>query len=167
MKDYYELSPPVSSDWNQANEMIKLSNPQKTDVLLDAGCFDGVVLEAACNYDIQKIIGIEANEKALIKCRERMRSLGIQDRVEILDMDLMKVDLTRFDPRSTIVTAYFTQGGLSLLRGMLSGLEAGSRVITNSREMPGWKPYAKFSDYSGTLYAYKIGLAQLKKFHVV
>ena len=137
-----DLSPPSSTNYWTAHKMIRATKPRKGDVLLDSGSGEGDVLFVAAEpqYGFQNIWGIECRGYLVEKSRKEAESRGLGKIIKILHKDILAVGFSDLKPKPTIVTLNFTGGGLGALRPKLEEeLELGTRVVSFSREVPGWR----------------------------
>jgi len=129
---HYIPTPPAVVD-----EMLRLAQIEKGDVLYDLGSGDGrIVIAAARDYGIRGV-GIEIDDALLERSRENAREAGVSHLVEFRKQDLFETDLTEVD-----VLAIYLGSTLNLrLRPrILEQMEPGSRVVSQSFAMGGWIP---------------------------
>ena len=164
MRIKYEniLSPYGPTDYWTARKMTDLAKPRKVDVLADLGSGEGDIIFVAAEprYKFAKVFGIEYDDGMIERTRNELKTLGLENKVEIIDNDIFNVDLSELNPRPTIFTLSFTWGGLMRLKPKLEKeLEPRTRIVTNSRELTGWKtsrpPYTTWN--GNTIFVYEIG----------
>ncbi len=129
---HYIPTPPAVVD-----EMLRLAQIEKGDVLYDLGSGDGrIVIAAARDYGITGV-GIEIDDALLERSRKNAREAGVSHLVEFRNQDLFETDLTEVD-----VLAIYLGSTLNLrLRPrILEQMEPGSRVVSQSFAMGGWIP---------------------------
>jgi precorrin-6B methylase 2 len=170
------LAPFAPTDSIVAWFMLMLAEPQKDGVLLDIGCGEGAIIREAAKsiYSFKKIFGVEYDDDRFKKVIHNVKDLGLEDKVEIIHDDALKIDFSKIDP--DVVTMYLTPLGVSKLKPKLeSELKRDSIVISNSYEVEGWKPSnaitvtLKYSTRHGhdfyrenDIYVYKIGETRKK-----
>ncbi len=127
--------------------IMRVARVQPGDVFYDLGCGDGrVVIEAAKRG--AKGVCVEIRGDLLEEARRRAREEDVEDRIEFIQGDFMKVDLSG----ATVVYMYLLTRVNSLLRPKLEReLPLGARVVTLDFEIPGWKPIHVERHYTGSL----------------
>jgi len=152
------LAPYVPSPPPVVERMLALADVSKQDTVYDLGSGDGrIVIKAAQQFGA-KAVGIEIDEKLVGKARKRIAELKLDDRVHILQKDLMEVDLSP----ASVVTLYLLWTSNKKIRPNLEkSLQAGSRVVSHDFLIEGWKPI-KTEKLTGqgrthTIYLYEIG----------
>jgi hypothetical protein len=142
---------------NAVQEMLRLANIKKEDVLYDLGSGDGrIPITAAQLYGI-RAVGIEINPRIIWVAEERARGLGVTDRVRFINADMFTADIRE----ATIVTLYLSRKLNLLLRPkLLRELRPGTRIISHDFDMGDWKPEQKVRVpwYRGyrTIYAWTV-----------
>lgn len=117
--------------------MLELAAIKPGEKLYDLGCGDGrVLISAAQNYNA-KAIGVEIDDKLVEKAAQRVARLGLQDRIRIIQGDLMKTDLSDAD---VVVIYLLTMSNEELRPRLEKYLKPGARVLSYSYPVPGWKP---------------------------
>jgi predicted RNA methylase len=75
-------------------KLLRLANARSGDVFYDLGCGTGqLCVVAVMEFGVKKAVGIELHRGRAVKAAERVRKLGIADRVEIWNEDYMESDL--------------------------------------------------------------------------
>jgi predicted RNA methylase len=115
------------------------------------------VITAAQHFGV-RAVGVELMPDLVRKARERIVSLGLADRVSIVEGSALRVDLSPAD----IVTMWFLTNSNDRLRPNLEKqLKIGARVISNEFPVRGWKPtdvvHVKDGKMEHTIFVYQIG----------
>ncbi len=142
--------------------IMRVARVQPGDVFYDLGCGDGrVVIEAAKRG--ARGVCVEIREDLIEEAKRRAREEGVEDRIEFVHDDFMRVDLGR----ATVVYMYLLTRVNSMLRPKLEKeLQLGARVVTLDFEIPGWKPIHVERHYTGslerTIYLYVKGVSDAR-----
>lgn len=152
------LAPYVVTPRDVVEEMLKLAEVRKDDVVYDLGSGDGrIVISAARNYGARGI-GFELDPDLVRRARDDARRTGVEGLVEFFVQDIMTVDLAP----ATVVTIYLSRdANLKLRSRLLSMLRPGSRVVSHNFDMGDWRPvrFLRFRDDAGgehTLFLWRI-----------
>ena len=149
-------------------QMLALAGVSGGDVVYDLGCGDGrVLISAVKDFAAKRAVGYELRQDLCEISRRLVRQLDLQDRIEIINGDLLKADLSG----ASVVTLYLTGEANRMLSQRLErGLRPGSRVVTYLFPVSGWLP-AKEVDlenlcftegkFIGKLYLYVMPQASL------
>ncbi len=118
-------------------EMLRLANVGKDDVVYDLGCGDGrIVITAAKKYGARGV-GIDIDPERIKESNENARQAGVTDRVKFLQQDLFTTDFRE----ATVVTLYLLPAlNLKLRPKLLSELKPGTRIVSHAFDMGDWKP---------------------------
>jgi SAM-dependent methyltransferase len=117
-------------------EMLRLANVGKNDVIYDLGCGDGrIVITAAKKYGARGI-GIDIDPERIKESNENARQAGVADRVKFLQQDLFQTDFSE----ATVVTLYLLPALNLKLRPKLLELKPGTRIVSHAFDMGDWKP---------------------------
>jgi SAM-dependent methyltransferase len=161
-RDPASLAPFVASPDMIAEEMLRLANVGKDDVVYDLGSGDGrIVLAAARRYGARGV-GFELDADLVRRSTESARRAGVADRVEFRQQDVLTVDVSP----ATVVTIYLSrEANLKLRPALQSQLRPGARVVSHDFDMGDWQPDAtrNLLDESGrprTLYLWRIAARQ-------
>jgi hypothetical protein len=119
------------------DEMLRMAQIKKGDVLYDLGSGDGrIPIAAAKQYGI-RAVGIEIDPKLVTEAHEIAREAGVAELVRFRNEDMFRVDVSE----ATIVTLYLSEKLNVLLRPKLLGeLRPGSRILSHDFRMGDWKP---------------------------
>lgn len=128
----YYPTPPETVD-----EMLRMANIKKGDVLYDLGSGDGrIPIAAAKQYGI-RAVGIEIDPKLVTEAEENAKKEGVSELVRIRNEDMFRIDVRE----ATIVTLYLSEKLNVLMRPkLLSELRPGSRILSHDFRMGDWKP---------------------------
>ena len=162
-RDEASLAPYVASPEMIVEEMLRLADVGKEDVVYDLGSGDGrIVIMAASMYGARGI-GFELDGDLVHQSTENARRAGVSHLVEFRQQDVLTVDLSP----ATVVTIYLSQAAnLKLRPAIQSALRLGARVVSHDFDMGNWRPEAvrQLLDESGmvrTLYLWRITGRQL------
>ena len=157
-RDEASLAPYVASPEMIVEEMLRLADVGKEDVVYDLGSGDGrIVIMAASMYGARGI-GFELDGDLVHQSTENARRAGVSHLVEFRQQDVLTVDLSP----ATVVTIYLGQeANLKLRPAIQSELCPGARVVSHDFDMGDWRPEAvrQLLDESGmvrTLYLWRI-----------
>ena len=132
-----KLAPSVATPMEVVERMLSLAGVQRDDVVYDLGSGDGrIVITAAKKYGA-RAVGFEIDPRLVKESRNNVRRAGVQDLVEIRQLDILQADLSG----ATVVTLYLFPEANRLLRPRLwSQLKVGARVVSNYFDMDEWVP---------------------------
>lgn len=118
------------------DRMLELAEVKKDDLVYDLGCGDGrIVVTAAKKYGA-KAVGYDIDPQRVKEANENVRKNDVEDRVEIKQEDIFKLDLSDAD----VVTLYLLPALNVRLIPQLEKLKPGSRIVSHSFDMKGVKP---------------------------
>lgn len=129
--------PYVPTTEKAVQEMLKLADVKKTDVVYDLGCGDGrIVIAAAKTYGAHGV-GIDINPVRIQEARENAKKAGVENLVRFEENDLFEADFHE----ATVVTLFLLPNiNLKLKPRLLEQLKPGTRVVSNTFDMGDWKP---------------------------
>jgi SAM-dependent methyltransferase len=118
-------------------EMLRLANVGKDDVVYDLGCGDGrIVITAAKKYGARGV-GVDIDPQRIKESNENARLAGVTDRVKFLQQDLFEMDFRE----ATVVTLYLLQRlNVQLRPKLLRELKPGTRIVSHAFDMGDWVP---------------------------
>lgn len=130
--------PYVPTPQNVVDEMLKLANVTKDDVVYDLGCGDGrLVITAVQKFGAKRGFGVDIDPERIAESNANAKAAGVTDRVSFAVQDLFQTDLKE----ATVVTLYLLpEVNLRLRPKLLSDLRPGSRVVSHSFTMGDWEP---------------------------
>ena len=154
------LAPFVPSPVPVVQRMLQLAELKPDEVLFDLGAGDGRSVIMAAKAFSARAVGIELREDLAKKALSTIHENGLDNRVTIVNGDMLSVNLTPAD----VVFLYLTTSANEKIRPKLDAeLKTGVRVVSHDYEILGWKP-EKVESFcenpslgypSHTLYLYK------------
>ncbi len=135
-KNPNNLGPDMPTPQPVVEMMLKAAKIKPGDVVYDLGCGDGrIVITAAQEYDA-KGVGVEMSRDIFDKTEARVKSLGLQDKVQVIHGNALHVDLSPAD----VVTLYLLTSSNERLKPSLAKLHPGARVVSHDFQIRGWVP---------------------------
>jgi SAM-dependent methyltransferase len=127
----------VPTPENVVDEMLRLPNVTKDDVIYDLGCGDGRLVITAAKRFGARGVGIDIDPQRISESRDNARQAGVTDRVVFLEQDLFEADIRQ----ATIVTLYLLPKlNVQLRPKLLRDLQPGTRVVSHDFDMAEWQP---------------------------
>ncbi len=131
------LAPYVPSPQTVVERMLEVADLKAGETVYDLGCGDGRILFTAAREFRAKAVGVELSDPLVKQGREQARRLGLENRVTIVEGDLLRVDLRPAD----VVTVYLLTEANDQLRPLFErSLRPGARVVSHDFKIRGWKP---------------------------
>jgi ribosomal protein L11 methylase PrmA len=134
-------------------DMLRLANVQKGDVLYDLGSGDGrIAITAARKYGI-KATGIDIDPERIREANENAKKAGVTDRVQFRQENLFTADFRD----ATVITLYLLPDLNVKLRPKLwNELKPGTRIVSHQFEMGAWKPEKRLESNGRTIYFWTV-----------
>ena len=128
----YYSTPPET-----VNEMLRMAQIKKGDVLYDLGSGDGrIPIAAAQQYGV-RAVGIEIDPKLIIEAEENARIANVSTLVTFRNDDMFRTSLRE----ATVVTLYLSEKLNVMLRPkLLRELRPGTRIVSHDFRMGSWQP---------------------------
>jgi SAM-dependent methyltransferase len=130
---YYPTPAPVGE------EMCKMANVGKNDVVYDIGCGDGrLVIIAVKQFGAKKGVGIDIDPALVKLCNENAKKAGVSDKVQFRNEDALKIkDLSD----ATVVLLYVGEDfGKALEPVLRMTLKPGARIVSHRFPLGDWEP---------------------------
>jgi SAM-dependent methyltransferase len=129
---HYVPTPPEVVD-----EMLKMANVHKGDIVYDLGSGDGrIVIAAAQKYGVRGV-GIDIDPERIKEAEENARKAGVTHLVRFRNEDLFEADFRE----ATVVTLYLLDHLNERLRPkLLRDLKPGTRIVSHAFRMGDWEP---------------------------
>ncbi|MCD6041443.1 MAG: putative methylase family [Burkholderiales bacterium] len=135
------------------DDMLRLANVKKGDVLYDLGSGDGrIAIAAAKRYGV-RAVGIDIDPERIREARENARKAGVTNLVEFRQEDLFKTDFRE----ATVVTLYLLPDLNVKLRPRLwSELKPGTRIVSHQFDMGNWKAEKRLESNGRVVYFWTV-----------
>jgi len=119
------------------DEMLKVANVKKGDVLYDLGSGDGrIVITAAQRFGVRGI-GIDIDPQRIAEANENARKAGVTHLVQFKQADLFATDFGE----ATVVTLYLLPRlNVKLRPKLFADLKNGTRIVSHAFDMAEWEP---------------------------
>jgi hypothetical protein len=143
------------------DEMLKVANVKKGDVLYDLGSGDGrIAVTAAKRYGI-RAVGIDIDPQRIQEANENARKEGVTDKVTFKNTDLFTTDISE----ATVVTLYLLPRlNVKLRPKLFTELKNGTRIVSHAFDMGDWAPEKHLKVDGRDVYFWTINDAARKKF---
>lgn len=151
------LAPSIPTPVSVVDRMLEAGHVTANDVVWDLGSGDGRIVIAAAQKFGARAVGVEVVPSLCRQAQQKIVELGLSDRASIIEGNVFRVD---FSP-ATVVTMYLMTASNERLRPNLEKyLKPGTRVVSNSFPIKGWKPVSVEHVKAGmdyTIYVYLVG----------
>jgi ubiquinone/menaquinone biosynthesis C-methylase UbiE len=152
------LAPYIPAPQTVVDKMLEAARVKPGDVVYDLGSGDGRIVIAAAQKFGARAVGVEIRPDLCRKAVERIKSLGLEDRVSMVEGSALRVDLS---PANVVTMYLLTSSNERLKPNLEKYLKPGSRVVSNEFPIQGWKPvetvHVKTGAMDHTIYVYEIG----------
>ncbi|HLL77435.1 MAG TPA: 50S ribosomal protein L11 methyltransferase [Pyrinomonadaceae bacterium] len=130
--------PYVPTPQEVVDEMLRMANVGKNDVVYDLGCGDGrLVITAVKKFGAKRGVGVDIDPQRIKESNENARAAGVTDRVKFVEQNLFETDFKE----ATVVTLYLLPDvNLRLRPKLWSDLKPGTRVVSHAFDMGDWQP---------------------------
>jgi ubiquinone/menaquinone biosynthesis C-methylase UbiE len=151
------LAPYIPSPQIIVDKMLEAARVKPGEMVYDLGSGDGRIIITAAQKYKAKAVGVELSRDLCLAAEERVKALGLQNRVKVVHGNLLNVDLSPAD----VVTLYLLTSSNDRLKPNLEKyLKPGARVVSNDFEIRGWKPASVVHAATGgsrhTIYVYEV-----------
>ncbi len=135
------------------DDMLRLADVKKGDILYDLGSGDGrIPIAAAKTYGI-RATGIDIDAERIAEANQRAKGAGVAKLVEFRREDLFKADFRD----ATIVTLYLLpELNLRLRPRLWAELKPGTRIVSHQFDMGDWRPDKKLESNGRTVYFWTV-----------
>ncbi len=118
-------------------EMLKLGNVKKGDVVYEPGTGDGRMVIAAVKKGATKGVGIELDAEKAKEAKENVKKAKLEKEITITEGDALKTDYSE----ATVILLYMGNEFNNLLRPTLEKqLKPGTRIISHRFVLGDWAP---------------------------
>ena len=134
-------------------DMLRLANVQKGDVLYDLGSGDGrIAITAARKYGI-KATGIDIDPERIREANANAKKAGVTNLVQFRQENLFSADFRD----ATVITLYLLPDLNVKLRPKLwNELKPGTRIVSHQFEMGAWQPEKRLESNGRTIYFWTV-----------
>ncbi|MBK8065945.1 MAG: class I SAM-dependent methyltransferase [Betaproteobacteria bacterium] len=121
-------------------DMLRLADVKKGDVLFDLGSGDGrIAVTAAKKYGV-RATGIDIDPERIREANENAKKNGVEKLVQFRQEDLFKADFRN----ATVITLYLLpELNLKLRPRLWAELKPGTRIVSHQFDMGDWAPDKK------------------------
>ena len=116
-------------------EMLKLAQVGKDDVVYDLGCGDGRIVVAAAKQFGCRAVGVDIDPLRVAAARQRVRDNHVEHLVRIEQANLFDVPLAD----ATVITLYLSTKYNTRLIPQLNQAKPGTRIVSHLFEIKGIK----------------------------
>jgi len=135
------------------DEMLRLANVRKGDVLYDLGSGDGRIPVTAAKKFGVRAVGIDIDPERIQEANENAKRNGVTSLVKFRNEDLFQADFHE----ATVVTLYLLPDLNVKLRPRLwNELKPGTRIVSHQFDMAEWKPDKQVELNGRTIYFWTI-----------
>jgi ribosomal protein L11 methylase PrmA len=128
--------PYVPTTEKAVQEMLKLAQVKKTDLLYDLGCGDGRIVIAAAKQYGARGVGIDIDPQRIKEARANAKTAGVEPLVRFEEKDLFQAEFRE----ATVVTLFLLPSiNLKLRPKLIEQLKPGTRLVSNTFDMGEWK----------------------------
>ncbi len=121
-------------------EMLRLAEIHKDDLIYDLGCGDGRIVISAAQKVGSRGVGIDIDPQRIKESKQNASEAGVDHLVQFLEHDLFQTDISD----ATVVTLYLLPMlNLQLRPKLLKELRPGTRVVSHDFGMNEWLPDRK------------------------
>jgi predicted RNA methylase len=152
------LAPYIPTPQTIVEKMLEAGHVKAGELVYDLGSGDGRVVITAAEKFGARAVGVEIRADLCRIATERIKALGLEDRVEMVQGSALRVDLSPAD----VVTMFFLTSSNERLKPILEKqLKPKARVVSNQFPIKGWKPVETVKARSGSMgysiYVYEMG----------
>ena len=135
------------------DDMLRLANVKKGDVLYDLGSGDGrIAIAAAKKYGV-RAVGIDIDPERIREANENARKAGVTGLVQFRHEDLFKADFSE----ATVITLYLLPDLNVRLRPRLwDELKPGTRIVSHQFDMGTWKAEKRLESNGRVVYFWTV-----------
>ena len=152
------LAPYVPTPQAIVEKMLEAGHVKPDDTVYDLGSGDGRVVIMAAQKFGARAVGVELRADLCRIASERIKMLGLGDRVHMVQGSALRVDLS---PADVVTMWLLTSSNERLKPKLVKDLKPGARVVSNQFPIKGWKPAEVVKAHAGsmehTIYVYEIG----------
>jgi len=134
-------------------DMLRLADVKKGDVLYDLGSGDGrIPITAARKYGVRGV-GIDIDPDRITEAQDNARKAGVERQVEFRLGDIFAMD---FRDASVVTLYLLPELNVKLRPRLLAELRPGTRIVSHQFDMGDWRPDKKLESNGRTVYFWTI-----------
>ena len=118
------------------DEMLKVADVKKSDLIYDLGCGDGIIVITAAKKIGCKAVGYDIDPKMVKEAKEKAKEAKVEDLVTIEEKDIFTLDLTK----ATVIATYLLDDLNKKLVAQFKQMKDGTRIVMHDYDIPGYKP---------------------------
>ena len=142
------------------DEMLRLADVKKGDVLYDLGSGDGRIPVTAAKKFGVRAVGIDIDPQRIAEANENAKRNGVTSLVTFRNEDLFKANFSE----ASVVTLYLLPDLNEKLRPKLwAELKPGTRIVSHQFEMGKWTPEKTVEMNGRTIYFWTVPARPEKK----
>ena len=130
------LAPYIPTPQVVVLRMLEAAHVKAGDVVYDLGSGDGRIVIAAAQQFGARGVGVEIQPDLCRKAEERIKSLGLEDRVSMVEGSALHVDLS---PANVVTMFFLTSSNEKIKPNLEKYLKPTARVVSLDFGIPGWK----------------------------
>src|SRR5579864_2956029 len=152
------LAPYIPTPQIIVEKMLQAARVKPGDMVYDLGSGDGRVVITAAQKFGARAVGVELRADLCRIASDRIKALGLDDRVRMVQGSALRVDLSQAD----VVTMFLLTSSNELMRPKLEAdLKPGTRIVSNQFPIKHWKPVEMVKAQDGSMehiiYVYEMG----------
>jgi len=134
--------PYVPTPWVIVEEMLKLADIRREDVVYDLGSGDGRLVITAAKRFGARGVGVELQTELVEMARVGAQHEGVPDRVKFVQGDLFQADIRS----ASVVMLYLLPGFVTrLVPKLRAELRPGTRIVSHDYPLAPWPPDKELS----------------------
>jgi len=134
-------------------DMLRLVDVRKGDVLYDLGSGDGRIPIAAAKMYGVRAVGIDIDPARIAEAQDNAKRAGVTHLVEFRQADLFQSDFRE----ATVVTLYLLpELNVKLRPRLWAELKPGTRIVSHQFDMGDWKADKKLESSGRVIYFWTI-----------
>ena len=134
-------------------DMLRLVDVKKGDVLYDLGSGDGRIPIAAAKMYGVRAIGIDIDPARIAEAQDNAKKAGVTHLVEFRQADLFQSDFRE----ATVVTLYLLpELNVKLRPRLWAELKPGTRIVSHQFDMGDWKAEKKLESSGRVIYFWTV-----------
>ena len=145
-------APPIPLHKDTIRKMLKLAKTTKNDIVYDLGSGDGRALIIAAKEFHAKSVGIEKNRLLILLSRWIIRRNGLNDKIKIIHGNIFNENFSE----ANVVLMYLSKKLTQKLKPKFEKELKGTRIVSASHPIIGWKEVKKIKTGHFNSYLYKL-----------